>query len=131
MLFAYDYPLLGAFWTMFVFFIWILWFMLLFRIIADIFRSHDLSGWGKGAWLIFVVLAPFLGVFVYVIARGKAMSQHAIDDANARDQAMSAYVRDAVVPSGTADEIVKLAGLKDSGLLTEAEFAQQKAKLLA
>ena len=78
---GYDYPFLGVFWSMLVFFLWIAWFFLLFRVIFDIFRSHDLGGWGKALWLIFVILAPFLGVFVYVIARGDSMTDRDVADA--------------------------------------------------
>jgi hypothetical protein len=128
---AYDYPLLGAFWTMFWFFIWILWFILLFRVFADIFRSNDMSGWGKAAWSIFVILVPFLGVFVYLIARGKAMGQRDLEHAQARQQAFNSYVQDVASTGGTADELTKLADLKDRGVISAAEFEQQKAKILA
>ena len=73
-MFGYDYPLLGVFWSMFVFFLWIAWIVILFRVIFDIFRSHDMGGWGKALWVIFVIVAPFLGVFVYLIARGHSMA---------------------------------------------------------
>jgi Short C-terminal domain/Phospholipase_D-nuclease N-terminal len=129
--FAYDYPVLGVFWSMFVFFLWILWFFLLFRVVADIFRSDDLSGWGKAAWLIFVLVVPFLGVFVYVIARGDSMGRRDLANAQARDQAFQSYVRDAAGSGGTADELAKLAELRDRGVIDDAEFAQQKAKILS
>ena len=90
---AYDYPLLGAFWTMFVFFIWIAWLFLLFKIFADIFRSKDLGGGAKALWVIFVIVAPFLGTFVYVIARGKKMTEHDIEAARASQEAFQEYVR--------------------------------------
>jgi hypothetical protein len=128
---AYDYPVLGVFWSMLVFFLWIMWFFLLFRVIGDIFRSDDLSGWGKAAWLIFVLVAPFLGVFVYVIARGDAMGQRDVARAQAQDQALQAYVRDAAGTGGSADELAKLADLRDRGVINDAEFEQQKAKVLS
>jgi hypothetical protein len=129
---AYDYPLLGAFMSFLWFFLWILWFFLLFKIITDIFRSHDLGSWGKALWLIFVILVPFLGVFVYVIARGHSMSRRDIEQAQGQQQAFNAYVRDvAGSGGGTADELAKLADLRDRGVITDAEFEQQKAKLLA
>ena len=130
-MFAYDYPVLGVFWSMFVFFLWILWFFLLFRVVADIFRSDDLSGWAKAAWLIFVLVVPFLGVFVYVIARGDGMGRRDLAHAQARDQAFQSYVRDAASSGGTADELAKLAELRDRGVIDDAEFAQQKAKILS
>ena len=128
---AYDYPLLGVFWTMLWFFIWFVWIMALFRVIIDIFRSHDLGGVSKALWLIFVLLLPFLGVFVYLIARGSKMAQRDIAQAQAHDAAFADYVRQTASTSGgTADELAKLADLKEKGLLTDDEFAQQKAKIL-
>ena len=126
-----NYPLLDAFWTMLWFFLWILWFFLLFRIILDIFRSKDLGGWGKAGWLIFVIILPFLGVFVYLIARGRGMSDRDVQDAQARDQAMRAYVRDAAQEASPADELAKLADLRERGVISDAEFQQSKAKVLS
>jgi hypothetical protein len=128
---AYDYPLLSVFWTMVWIFIWVAWLFLLFRVIADVFRSHDMGGFAKALWLIFVIVVPFLGVFVYVIARGDKMAERDVRDATAQEQAFQAYVRDAAGSSGTADELVKLDEARARGLLTDAEFEQQKAKLLA
>jgi hypothetical protein len=129
---AYDYPVLGLFWTMLIFFLWVAWFFLLFKVIIDIFRSHDMGGWGKALWFIFVIFAPFLGVFVYVIARGRSMGQRDLDEAKSREQAFQSYVRDVASSSGggTADELAKLADLKARGVISDAEFEQQKAKLL-
>jgi len=129
--FAYSYPLLGAFWTMFMIFIWIIWIFILFRVIIDIFRSHDMGGGMKALWLLFVIILPFLGVFVYLIARGHKMAEHDLDQAKANDQAFKAYVQDAAGSTSSADELAKLADLKAKGVLTEDEFNQQKAKLLA
>jgi Short C-terminal domain/Phospholipase_D-nuclease N-terminal len=131
--FGYDYPLLGMFWSIFIFFIWIAWIVILFRVIFDIFRSHDMGGFGKALWVIFVILVPFLGVFVYLIARGHSMADRALEDAQAKDQAMRAYVQQAAAGSGggTADELSKLADLKAQGVISDTEFEQQKAKLLA
>jgi type VI protein secretion system component VasK len=128
---AYDYPLMGIFWSMMWFFLWIIWIMLLFRVIGDIFRSHDLGGFAKVLWLLLVIVLPFFGVFMYMIARGRAMAQHDMDAAQAREEQMRAYVQQAASPSGSADELAKLAELNQSGVLTDAEFAQQKAKILA
>jgi hypothetical protein len=129
---AYDYPLLGAFWTVLWLFIWILWIILLFRVIADIFRSQDLGGWGKALWLILVILVPFLGVFIYVIARGHGMAERDVQRAQRQEEVFRSYVQSAATPSGgTADELTKLAGLRDQGVITPAEFEAQKAKLLA
>ena len=128
---AYDYPLMGIFWSMMWFFLWIIWIMLLFRVIGDIFRSHDLGGFAKVLWLLLVIVLPFFGVFIYMIARGRAMAQHDMDAAQAREEQMRAYVQQAASPSGSADELAKLAQLNQSGVLTDAEFAQQNAKILA
>jgi hypothetical protein len=129
---AYDYPLLGVFWTMFWFFLWFMWIMILFRIIVDIFRSHDMGGFAKALWLLFVILTPFLGAFVYLIARGHKMSEHAMDDAKKQDAAMRAYVQQAAGSGASpAEEISKLAALRDSGSITAAEFEAGKAKILS
>jgi signal transduction histidine kinase len=129
---AYQYPLLDIFLTMFWLFIWILWIFLLIRILMDIFRSDDLGGWGKAAWVIFIILIPFIGVLVYIIARGHSMQKRDVQSAQAADQAMRAYVQSAAGTStSAAEEINKLAELRDRGVLSPQEFEAQKAKLLA
>jgi hypothetical protein len=131
---GYDYPLLGVFWTMVWWFLWIAWIVLLFQVIADIFRSDDMGGFAKAVWAIFVIIVPWLGVLVYLIARGKSMGQRGYQRAQAQDAAFRGYVQDVAGPGagqGTADELGKLAALRDQGVITDAEFAQQKAKLLA
>ena len=129
---AQDYPLLNLFWTMLWLFIWILWIFLLVRIILDIFRSHDLGGWSKALWVIFIIILPFIGVLVYLIARGSGMQKRDVRDARAADQEMRSYIRSAAAtPASTAEELSKLASLRDQGVLSQAEFDAQKAKLLA
>jgi hypothetical protein len=128
---AYDYPLMGLFWTMLWFFVWVMWLMLVFRVIGDIFRSRDLGGLAKTMWLILVLIVPFFGVFVYLIARGDEMVQHGLTEAQARDAAFHASVQSSMSSSGSADELAKLAELRDRGVINEAEFAQQKSKVLA
>jgi Short C-terminal domain/Phospholipase_D-nuclease N-terminal len=129
---AYDYPLLGLFWTMLWFFIWIAWLLILFKVIFDIFRSHDLGGFGKALWVIFVIIVPWLGVLVYLIARGHSMRDRDIADAQAQQDAFKTYVQQtAGTSTSTADEIAKLADLKNSGVISDAEFEAQKAKILA
>ena len=131
-MFAYDYPVMGVFWSMFIFFIWILWFMLLFKVFIDIFRSDDLSGWGKALWSIFVIFLPFLGIFVYLIARGKDMGKRDMAQAQASEAAFRNYVQEAAASGGSsADQLAKLADLKDRGVISDAEFQAQKAKILA
>jgi energy-coupling factor transporter transmembrane protein EcfT len=129
---AYDYPILGIFWTALWFFLWIIWIFILFRVIFDIFRSHDLGGFAKALWLIFVIILPFLGVFVYLIARGHSMAERDVQRAQQQQDQFNAYVRQAAAggPSG-ADELTKLADLKAKGVITDAEFEQQKAKILS
>jgi hypothetical protein len=132
MMFGYDYPILGVFWSMVWFFLWFAWIMWLFRVFGDIFRSDDMGGFAKAMWSIFVVVLPFLGVLVYMIARGPKMAARDLRDAQARDDAFRSYVQEAAGSSGgTADELAKLADLKAKGIISDAEFAQQKSKLLA
>jgi len=128
-----NYPLLDVFLSMLYFFCWILWILLLFWIIMDIFRSHDLSGWAKAGWLVFVIILPLIGVLVYLIARGHSMSERQAQEAQARDDQFRAYVKDAAGSNGQSksDELAKLAGLHDSGVLNDQEFEQAKAKVLA
>jgi len=129
---AYDYPLLGLFWTILWFFIWVAWLLLLFKVIFDIFRSRDLGGWGKALWAIFVVIIPWLGVLVYLIARGRSMTERDLERAQEQEDAFRDYVQKTTTSSGpsSADELSKLAQLKAQGVLSDAEFEQQKAKLL-
>ncbi|PWI07376.1 hypothetical protein DIZ27_28430 [Streptomyces sp. NWU339] len=129
---AYDYPLLSAFWTMLWFFLLIMWFILLFRIITDIFRDDRLSGWAKTGWLVFCVVLPFLGVFVYVIARGKNMGRREIAQARAQQEEFNAYIRETAAggrPS-SADELAKLSEIRDRGALTDEEFRRAKELVL-
>jgi len=130
---AYDYPLLGFFWSMLILFIWIAWIFLLIRVFADIFRNHQMGGVAKAIWTIFVVIVPFLGVLIYLIVHGSDMGKRDLEQAQAQHDAFEAYVRQtAGTPSAvaSADELTKLAALRDQGVLTDAEFAAQKAKLL-
>jgi hypothetical protein len=128
---AVDYPLLGLFWTMLWFFLFVVWIFAVFSVFMDIFRSHDLSGWAKALWVLFVIILPLLGVLIYLIARGDKMTQKAVKDAEAQDQAMRAYVRDAAGTATPADQISQLAALREQGVITEEQFEQGKAKLLA
>ena len=124
-------PLLDVFLTMMWFFLWVLWLFLLFRVIVDIFRSRDLGGWGKASWLVFVIVLPFLGVLVYLIARGGKMSDRDVAQAQAQDEAFQAYVGDAANEGGTADELAKLADLHDHGVISDADFERGKDKVLS
>jgi predicted PurR-regulated permease PerM len=129
---AYDYPVLGVFWSFLLFFFWIIWIFILFRVIFDIFRSHDMGGFAKAAWLIFVIIVPFLGVFVYLIARGRSMAERDAQRAQQQQQQFNAYVQQAAAgSSSSADQLTKLADLKAKGVISDAEFEQQKAKILS
>ena len=120
-----------VFWSMMWFFLWFIWIWLLIVVFADIFRSQDLSGWAKALWSIFVIVLPYLGVFVYLIARGHKMNEHAAQEAQAQDAAFRQHVQEAAGSGGgTAEELSKLADLNAQGVITDAEFEQQKAKLL-
>jgi hypothetical protein len=129
---AYDYPILGIFWTMLLVFVWISWLIIFFHVVIDIFRSHDMGGWAKAAWFLLVVLLPLLGVLIYVLARGDSMRDREIARARAQQDQMDSYVRQAAGTSGgVADELAKLSELKNSGVISDAEFDTQKAKLLS
>ncbi len=128
---AYDYPLLGAFWTILWLFLFFIWIWILISVFVDIFRSHDLGGWGKALWVIFVIVLPFLGVFVYLIARGGKMHERAAQQAAQQEKEFRGYVQQAAGDSNPADQLAKLADLKDRGVITDEEFASQKAKILA
>ncbi|MET9931368.1 MULTISPECIES: SHOCT domain-containing protein [unclassified Streptomyces] len=131
---AYDFPLLSVFWSMLWLFLWILWFVLLFRIITDIFRDHDMNGWAKAGWLAFVILLPFLGVLVYVIARGKNMGRREIAQARAQQQEFDSYIRRTAsgsARSGSVDELARLSELRSRGDITDEEFRRAKALVLS
>ncbi|MEW2119442.1 SHOCT domain-containing protein [Streptomyces sp. NPDC005474] len=131
---AYDYPVLGVFWTTMWIFLWILWFVMLFRIIGDIFRDDTLSGGGKTGWLIFVVVLPFLGVFVYVLARGKGMGERERRHAQARQQAFDEQIREAAgsgaQPQSEAEQLAKLSEIRAKGDISDDEFRRAKEKIL-
>ncbi|MET0143853.1 MAG: SHOCT domain-containing protein [Ilumatobacteraceae bacterium] len=127
---AYDYPILGLFWTMLILFLWIAWIILLFRVFVDIFRNHKMGGLAKALWSIFVIVVPFLGVLVYLIAHGHDMQERDIEQARSQEQAFQDYVRTTAGTAGTADELAKLADLRDRNVITAAEFETAKAKLL-
>jgi membrane protein implicated in regulation of membrane protease activity len=129
---SYSYPLLGAFWTIFEIFLWVIWIWILIYVFIDIFRSRDLSGWGKALWFLFVLFIPLIGVLVYLIVRGSSMQDRARQEAQQQDREFRAYVQDAAGSGGsTADQLAKLADLRDRGVITADEFEQQKAKILA
>ena len=131
MLIAADYPFLDIFWTILIFFVWVSWLMILFRVIGDIFRRHDTSGWGKAAWLIFVIVLPFLGVFIYLIASGEGMAKRDVESSRAARAEFDDYVQSVAGSGGPAAEIDKAKQLLDSGAISQAEFDAIKAKAIA
>ena len=131
MLVADSFTFLDVFWSMLVFFLWIAWFMLLFRVIGDIFRRRDIGGGGKTLWLIFVIVLPFLGVFVYLISQNDGIVERQIEQAQAQRAQMDDYVRSVGGGGGAAAEIEKAKALLDSGAISQSEYDAIKSKALA
>jgi hypothetical protein len=127
-----GYPVLNVFWTIFEIFAFVIWFWLLFVILTDVFRSSDLSGWGKAGWTIFVIFLPVIGILTYLIVRGPSMHERSAQQARQQDEAFRSYVQEAAgsTPS-SADQLAKLADLRQRGAITTDEFEQEKAKVLA
>ncbi|MFK4101043.1 SHOCT domain-containing protein [Streptomyces sp. NPDC019531] len=130
---AYDYPLLSVFWSMLLFFLWIMWFVLLFRVVVDIFRDDHLSGWAKAGWLVFTIVLPFLGVFVYVVARGKNMGRREVAQARAQQEEFNTYIRETAAGGRTSsiDELAKLSEIRARGDITDEEFRRAKDLVLS
>ena len=127
---SYNYPLLNVFWTILEIFLWVIWIWILIWIFIDIFRSHDLSGWAKALWFLFILFIPLIGVLVYLIVRGGSMHERAVRQARQQDQEARAYIREAAGTGSSADQLAKLADLRDRGVITPAEFEREKAKIL-
>jgi len=129
---ASSYPLLNVFWTIFEIFLWVIWIWILIWIFIDIFRSRDLSGWAKALWFLFVLFIPLIGVLVYLIVRGGSMHERAVQDAQRQDKEFRQYVQQAAAtaPASTADQLSKLADLRDRGVISAEEFDREKAKVL-
>jgi len=128
---SYSYPVLGVFWTILMIFLWVIWFWILITIIIDIFRSHDLSGWAKALWFLFILVLPLIGVLVYLIARGGKMHEHEVRQAQRQEEQLRSYVQEAAGSQSSADQLAKLADLRDRGVITAEEFDREKAKILA
>ena len=127
---SYNYPLLDFFWTIFEIFLWVIWIWILIWIFIDIFRSHDLSGFAKALWFLFVLFIPLVGVLVYLIVRGGSMHERAAQQARQQDQEARAYIREAAGTESSADQLAKLADLRDKGVINADEFEREKAKIL-
>ena len=131
MVLGYDYPLGGVFWTMFVLFMWIIWFWLLISVFGDLFRDKETSGGMKAVWCIFVIIAPFLGVFVYLLARGGGMAERSMAQQQAAQAQFDSYVRETAGSGGSAAEIAHAKELLDSGAISQSEYDALKAKALS
>ena len=125
-----NYPVLDIFWSILEFFLWVIWIWLLIWIFIDIFRSHDLSGWAKALWFLFVLFIPLIGVLCYLIVRGPSMHERARAAQRRQDEEFRAYVQEAAGPQSSADEFTKLAGLRDHGVISNEEFVREKSKIL-
>ena len=130
MVLAADYPFLDVFWTMILFFCWVAWIWMLILIFSDVFR-RDISGWAKAGWCFFVLVLPFLGAFVYLIANGKGLTERRIHDAQASQADFDQHIRTVAADGGSAGEIERAKQLLDSGAINQGEFEQLKAKALA
>ena len=135
---AADYPFLDIFWTMLIFFFWVIWIWILVTVLIDLFRRHDISGWAKAAWTLFVIILPYLGVFVYLITQGKEMAERRADEMRASQASFDDYVRNVAGSgsgagggSGPSDQIAKAKELLDSGAIDQAEFDALKRKALS
>ena len=128
---AYDYPFLDVLWTMFVIFLWVIWFWLLITVFSDVFRRHDIGGGKKVIWIVFVIVAPFLGVLIYLLVNNDGMTERNVKQMQAAKSDTDAYIRSVADSSNPAAQIEKAKALLDSGAITQAEFEQMKAKALA
>jgi len=131
MVLAADYPFLDILWTMLIFFAWVIWFWILIRVLVDVFRRHDLSGWSKAGWTLFMIVAPFLGVLIYLIAHGKDMGQRDIEQMRAAQTQMDEHIKSvAGAGDGAAAQIAQAKSLLDSGTISQEEYERLKAKAL-
>jgi hypothetical protein len=128
---AYDYPLLGMFWTILWIYLLVAWFVVLFMVIADVFRNDEMGGFGKALWFVGILFLPILGVLIYLVSQGKGMAERKLSDAQARDAKMRAYVKDAAGSASVSDQVAKLVELRDQGAITAEEFEAGKAKVFA
>ena len=128
---AANYPFLDVMWTMLVFFAWVIWFWLLITVFSDIFRRHDISGWGKAGWTVFVIILPFLGVFIYMIAESKGMAERSAKQVQAAQTQTDDYIRQVAAQGDPASQIAQAKTLLDSGAINQQEFVSLKQKALA
>src|SRR3954453_751553 len=128
---AADYPFLDIFWTMLIFVMWVIWIWIVVMVFSDLFRRNDVSGWGKAAWAFFVIVLPYLGVFIYLVSQGKGMGERRVAEVRSNQEAFDGYVRNVAAGGGPAGEIAKAKELLESGAIDQAEFDQLKRKALA
>jgi hypothetical protein len=128
---AADYPFLDVFWSMIIFFVWVAWIWMMILILTDVFRRRDLSGWGKAGWTFFLIILPFLGALIYLIAQGNGMAERRAQDVQGQRAQMDDYVRSVAGSGGPAAEIDKAKQLLDSGAINQTEYDAIKAKALA
>jgi hypothetical protein len=131
MFLAADYPFLDILGTMLIFFAWVIWFWILIRVLVDVFRRHDLSGWGKAGWTLFMIVVPFLGVLIYLIAHGQDMGKRDVEQARAQRAQFDDYVKSVAAEDGGAAQIAQAKSLLDSGTITQEEYDRLKAKALS
>jgi Phospholipase_D-nuclease N-terminal len=131
MVFAADYPFLDIFWTMFIFFMWVIWIWILVTVLMDLFRRHDIGGWGKAAWTFFVIVLPFLGVFMYLITQGKEMAERRSAELQASRASFDSHVRTVASANDPSEQIAKGKELLDQGAIDQAEFELLKRRALA
>ena len=131
MVLAADYPFLDILGTLLIFFAWVIWFWILIRVFADVFRRHDISGWGKAGWVILTIVLPFVGVLIYLIAHGQDMGKRDIEQVQAQQAQFDQYVKSVAASDGGAAQIAQAKSLLDSGAITQAEYESLKAKALS
>ena len=131
MVLASDYPFLDIVGTMLIFFAWVIWFWILVRVLVDVFRRHDLTGWSKAGWTLFMIVLPFLGVLIYLIAHGQDMGQRDIEQAQAAQAQFDQHIKSVAGEDGSASQIAEAKRLLDSGTITQAEYDTLKAKALS
>ena len=131
MVFAADYPFLDVFWTILIFFMWVIWIWILVTVLMDLFRRQDIGGWGKAAWTLFVIVLPYLGVFIYLITQGTQMAERRASDIQVAQASLDQHIRSVASNGGPSEQIAKAKELLDSGAIDQAEFDQLKRKALA
>jgi hypothetical protein len=128
--FAADYPFLEVFWTILIFFCWVIWVWMVITVFVDVFRRDDISGWGKVGWSVLIIVLPFLGVFIYLVSQGRGMAERKAADMQANRAAIDDHIRSVAAGPGPSDQIVKAKELLDSGAIDQAEYEQLKRKAL-